>query len=91
MNFIKSKKMYRAIIIILLALIIIPQFVFACKKTNSDDWNFWSDEFDLNSKNWKLIWSDEFDADNIDTTNWTVQNSYWKKTTDACISLNRYL
>lgn len=29
--------------------------------------------------NWELIWADEFNNDSINTTVWTVQDSYWGK------------
>jgi beta-glucanase (GH16 family) len=63
-----------------LLLIAITLFAISCEQSKSDERSLWSDEkFDLNSKKWNLVWAEEFNADTIDTTNWTVFDSYWKK------------
>ncbi len=49
------------------------------EKPESDENNFWADEnFELNCNKWNLVWAEEFKADTIDTTSWTVFDSYWK-------------
>ncbi|MGM0408061.1 MAG: glycoside hydrolase family 16 protein [Bacteroidota bacterium] len=72
--------MYKVNILTLLSLIISTLFAMSCEKSESDEHNLWSDdEVDLNSKRWELVWAEEFDKDYIDTTNWTVFDSYWQK------------
>jgi beta-glucanase (GH16 family) len=66
--------------ILMLSLIIVTLFVLVCEVTKSNEHNLWpDDEVSLNSKSWELVWADEFNKDNIDTTNWTVFDSYWHK------------
>ncbi|WP_052670649.1 family 43 glycosylhydrolase [Draconibacterium sediminis] len=50
------------------------------KWTNEFELSYNRKELDNNSnKKWELIWADEFNGNSVDTSNWTVQDSFWKK------------